>query len=51
MVLITICANICFCALEYYVKFDVRSAILKFNKHSVFAISRPIYEIQKNSIY
>ena len=41
----------CFCALEYCIKIDVRSAGLEFDVHSVFAISRPIYEIQKNSIY
>ena len=41
----------CFCALEYCIKIDVRSAGLKFDVHSVFAISRTIYEIQKNSIY
>ena len=48
---ITICSNICFCALEYCVKFDVLSTVLKFDVPSLFAISRPIYEIQKNSIY
>ena len=47
---ITICATICLCALEYCVKFHVRSAFLKNDVHSVFAISRPIYEIQKDSI-
>ena len=29
----------------------MRSAVLKFDVHSVFAISSPIYEIQNNSIY
>ena len=29
----------------------MRSAVLKFDVHSVFAIRRPIYEIQRNSVY
>ena len=44
------CANSYISALKYCVIFDVRSAILKFDVHSAFAISHPIYEMQENSI-
>ena len=47
---VMICANSGFCTLKYCLKFDVRSAILKFGVCSGFAISGPIYEIQKGSI-
>ena len=46
-----ICTNSCFCVLIYYVKCDERTAILKFDVQSDFAISRRIYEIQKTQLF
>ena len=45
-----ICANSYFCALKYCVKCDVRTAILKFDVQSAFAISRRIYETEKTQL-